>query len=143
MKVIFIKDVPGIGRKGETKEVKDGYALNFLIPRGLVTNLHNPTAQKIFDDQKRQVAEKDREQDQAKELAHKWQGQKIVIKAKAGANGKLFGGVTKDDVAKVMGIDKKFIKLDKPIKQLGEVGVEVVFGADAKANVAVVVEPIV
>ena len=125
MIVILKKDVQGTGRAGEVVKVSDGFARNMLIPKGLAVeatkgNIHNLEKQKEL--QKKQLADqKAAAEKMAEELAQK----KIVIKTKAGENGRLFGSITSMDIAEAitdqlgLKIDKKKIDLEGPLKQLG------------------------
>jgi len=124
MKVVFKKDVPGVAKAGEVKDVADGHGRNFLIPRGLAVPA-TPTALKQVADQeasaKRRAAE---EEKHARELKTKLEADAIVVEAKAGAGGKLYGSVTNADVAeaihKQLGVevDRRDLELDA-IRQVG------------------------
>ena len=130
MKVIFVQDVKGSGKKGEVKEVSDGYARNFLFPRKLAMEANSQAMSELKN---REAAEKhriDMEIAAAKASAEKLEGKTVRLTAKAGANGKLFGSVTPKDVAAA--IAQQFsIELDKrkvvveDIKAFGTYPVEV------------------
>ncbi|MDR0974530.1 MAG: 50S ribosomal protein L9 [Ruminococcus sp.] len=146
MKVIFLQDVKGTAKKGEMKDVSDGYARNFLLPKKLaseatpkaITELEN---KKASDDHKLELAK-----DEAKEIAAKLKDKKIIIKSKAGAGGKLFGAVTVGHIADAVEAeygykpDKKKITITSDIKTFGEYPAEIKFfqGISAKITVAVV-----
>jgi len=125
MKVIFVQDVKGSGKKGEIKEVSDGYARNFLIGKGLAVeatakNLSDLNGKKSSEQHKADVAKQE-----AIDSAAKIKGKSVTIKAKAGAGGKLFGAVTAghvaDAVAAQLGVkaEKKKISLNTEIKAFG------------------------
>ena len=125
MKVIFLQDVKGSGKKGEVKTVADGYARNMLLPKGYAVEA---TAKNInlLEGQKASAQHKiDLEIAAAKEAAAKVQGKKVKISAKAGSNGKLFGSVTAGNVADALNeqfgvkVDKKKIALSTDIKNFG------------------------
>lgn len=126
MKVLFIKDVAGQGKRGELKEVSEGYALNFLVKRGLATI----ATEKVQKEQelKARVAGETAQKQEARALAQKAEIEKrtFEIRAKTGADGKLFGAIREKDVAEAVAaktgfdIDKHSIVLEKPIKALGE-----------------------
>ena len=125
MKVIFQTDVKGQGKRGELKEVSDGYARNFLLPRKLVVEASsdNLNVMKLQDKAKK---EKDaRDLALAQEHAAKIEGASIKITAKAGEQGKLFGSITVKEIgealAKLLGeeIDRRDIVMDEPIKSFG------------------------
>jgi large subunit ribosomal protein L9 len=125
MKVIFLKDVKGQGKKGEMKEVAEGYGANFLIPRGLAA-LATEGNRKQLDQQKlSEEKRKDKEKQQAKELAEKMKEMIVEIKAKAGEGGRLFGSITTKQIAEELekshkiSIDKRKMLLNDPIRTLG------------------------
>ncbi|MGN1090505.1 MAG: 50S ribosomal protein L9 [Huintestinicola sp.] len=131
MKVIFTQDVKGSGKKGEVKEVSDGYARNFLIGKGLAVeatakNMSDLAGKKSSEQHKIDVAKAE-----AIENAAKLKDKKVVIKAKAGAGGKLFGAVTAgqvaDAVSEQLGVkaDKKKVVLSAEIKSFGSYTAEV------------------
>ena len=125
MKVIFLKDVKGTAKKGEMKEVSDGYARNFLIPKGVAKEA---TASSINDLNRQKTAEslkKQKEEQDAKDLAEKLKAITVTMYSKAGDGGKLFGSITSKDIAERLNkehkidIDKRKILLDDHIKMLG------------------------
>jgi len=124
MKVIFLNDVPGTGKKGEIKEVSSGYARNYLIPKGLAQEA-TPGHLKEFKKQQEIRAKKEEKKRQdAQNLAEKISGKTITVKAKAGEDGRLFGSVTAADLAAALlaegiKIDKKKIELEEHIKAVG------------------------
>lgn len=147
MKVILLKDVPGLGESGTVKEVADGYARNFLIPRGLAVAA---TKTNLASAEQRLRAEKERQTRQLREaeaLTKRLEGLEITIRAKAGEQGRLFGAVTAADIAeelsRVVGteIDRHRIELDAPLKLLGRYVVKVRIPPQHQAKVTVVVEP--
>ncbi len=112
MKVVLLADVKGKGKKGELVNVSDGYARNFLFPRGLAAEAN---AQLISEMKNKQSSEQFRAEEElkaAKLNGEKIEGKKIVLKAKGGANGKLFGSVTAKEIAAL--VSKEFnITVDK------------------------------
>ncbi len=144
MKVILKQDVKGLGKKGELVNTSDGYARNFLFPKGLASEAN---AQAMSEFKNKQQAEKyriDTETAAAKAAAERLSGQTIRISAKAGQNGKLFGSVTSKEIAEKVkeqfGIDadKRKIVVDD-IKQFGtyEFEVKLYQGISAKLYVMV------
>ncbi|HPY83721.1 MAG: 50S ribosomal protein L9 [Ruminococcus sp.] len=125
MKVIFLQDVKGSGKKGEVKNVSDGYARNMLIPKGLAVEANASNMNKLQGQQASAQHKIDVEKQAATETAAKLKGKKVVIKAKAGANDRLFGSVTSGHVADALNeqygvkIDKKKITLSGDIKNFG------------------------
>jgi large subunit ribosomal protein L9 len=143
MKVILKQDVKGLGKKEDMVNVSDGYARNFLFPRGLAAEA---TANNINEMNTKKAAEKsrkDRELAQAKELASKVAEITVVIKSKSGENGKLFGSITSKDISDKLksdfgfNIDKKKIVLPEPIKALGTTEVEVKLYPEVSAKLTV------
>ncbi len=134
MKVLLIKDVKSLGKKGEMKEVKDGYGRNFLIGKGFALHATNEVLRKYEADQKRKVLQDASEIKNLKETEKKLADLKLIIRRKLGANGSLFGAVTKDEISNELEkqynleIDKKSIEIDKAIKMTGEFDISVKLG---------------
>jgi large subunit ribosomal protein L9 len=147
MKVIFLQDVKGQGKKGEIKEVSEGYARNFLLPKGVV-QIATDGAKKSLDQITASAEKKkEKEKDEFKALAARLSEMTIVIKAKAGEGGRLFGAITSKQIAEALElqkikIDKRKIELDDPIRVLGVTKVNVKLYLDIKGtlNVQVVEE---
>lgn len=124
MKVIFLKDVKGSGKKGELKDVSDGYANNFLLKQGLAkkadaTGLNENRTQKEASDY-----HKEQERLKALDVKKQIDGKNIVLNIKCGDNGKTFGSITSKEIADALAkngisIDKKKIELKESIKQIG------------------------
>jgi len=125
MKVIFLQDVKGSGKKGELKNVADGYARNMLLPKGLAVEATPENMNKLEGAQASAQHKIDVDIQAAKDSAAKIKGKKVEIVAKAGSNGKLFGSVTaanvSDALAEQLGVkvDKKKIVLSTDIKNFG------------------------
>jgi large subunit ribosomal protein L9 len=125
MKVIFLKDVKGSGKKGEIKNVADGYARNMLLPKELAVEATPENLNKLQGQQASAQHKVDVDIQNAKDTADKLKKQKVNITAKAGSNGKLFGSVTAGNVAEAIEkqfgvkIDKKKIVLSTDIKNFG------------------------
>ncbi len=125
LKVILIADVEGLGSRGETVEVKDGYANNYLIPKGLAVRSTKGRAREAEQLAKEKMAKADRELRRAEEAAQLISGHTFEVKAKAGEEGKLFGTITSKDVAELLKeelgleVDRKKIHLQEHIKTLG------------------------
>ena len=122
MKVIFLQDVKGSGKKGEVKTVADGYARNMLLPKGYAVEA-TAKNMNLLEGQKASAQHKiDLEIAAAKEAAAKVKGKKVKISAKAGANGKLFGSVTAGNVADAL--NEQFgVKVDK--KKIAALGTDI------------------
>jgi len=125
MKVIFLQDVKGSGKKGEVKNVADGYARNLLLPKGYAVEATPANMTKLQGQQSSAQHKIDLEIAAAKEAAAKVKGKRVDITAKAGSNGKLFGSITAANVAEALSkqfgvnVDKKKITLSTDIKNFG------------------------
>lgn len=144
MKVILKQDVKNLGKKGELVNASDGYARNYLFPRGLATEA-NASAMNDFNN--KENAKKFHKQEEIKAAqadCEKLDGKTFKLSAKAGANGKLFGSVTAKDVSAAiknelnLDVDKRKISMDD-VKQFGtyEAEVKVYQGISAKIYVQV------
>ncbi|MCL2633662.1 MAG: 50S ribosomal protein L9 [Oscillospiraceae bacterium] len=124
MKVILTQDVAGTGKKGEIKEVKDGFARNLLFPKGLALEA-TKTNLTLLEEKKASIKQKkDLEHETAEKLAKRIDGKTFKIPAKAGEGGRLFGSVTAKDVSAAMkkdgfDIDKKKLTVKDEIKTFG------------------------
>lgn len=130
MKVILLEDVKGTGKKGEIHEVKDGYAINCLIKKGLAQEA-NAKNLNLLQGQKDSAQHKiDVDIANAKDIAAKLEGKSVVVKAKAGQNGRLFGTVTSKEVSAAikqslgLDIDKKKINIAMKIEGFGDYSAE-------------------
>ena len=145
MEVILREDVPNLGTTGDIVKVKPGFARNYLLPRGMAV-VADRRSRADLEHQKRVADEKrERDQRQASVLAEKVSAQRLVITARAGEEGKLFGSVTNLDVERALAdhgftIDRRRIRLEDPIKAVGEYSVPVQLMVGVIANVTVVVE---
>lgn len=125
MKVIFLQDVKGSGKKGEIKNVADGYARNMLLPKGYAVEATAANMNKLEGAQASAQHKIDVDVQAAKDAAEKIKGKRVDIIAKAGSNGKLFGSVTAANVADALAqqfgvkVDKKKIVLSTDIKNFG------------------------
>ena len=125
MKVIFLQYVKGSGKKGELKNVADGYARNMLLPKGYAVEATPENMNKLEGAQASAQHKIDVDVQAAKDAAAKIKGKKVEIVAKAGSNGKLFGSVTAANVADALSqqlgvkVDKKKIVLSTDIKNFG------------------------
>ena len=146
MKVILKEDVEGLGNAGDVVNVKDGYARNYLIPRGLAVRATDRSV-KGLEKQRRLILERiNKERRRIQNFAEKLQETTVIIKKKAGDEGKLFGSVTSRDIAEAleaigMEVDRKKIVLDEPIKSLGTYTVKVKLPYSVEAELKVEVVP--
>ncbi|MBQ3546865.1 MAG: 50S ribosomal protein L9 [Clostridia bacterium] len=144
MKVVLLQDVKGHGKKGELCNVSDGYARNFLFPKKLAVEADNAALNELKNREQAAAHHKQEEINAAKATADALNGKEVVIKAKAGSNGKLFGSVTSKEIAAEIK-NKLGIEIDKKkmsvadIKNFGEYTAEIKLyqGIVAKINVKV------
>lgn len=147
MRVVLKDDVKNIGKMGQIVDVADGYARNYLVPRGLAIEANTKNIRSL-EHEKRIIQEKAKKiKDSTQDLSNKISAITLTIKARAGEEGKLFGSVTTMDIAELLknegiGIDKKKISLDEPIKRLGSYIVNIKLHPEisAQLNVQVVQE---
>ncbi|HZK18120.1 MAG TPA: 50S ribosomal protein L9 [Clostridia bacterium] len=125
MKVILKEDIKGLGKEGDVANVSDGYARNYLIPKGLAVAATSGNIRSLK--QLKKTAEKKQEKaiDAAQKLVQKLEGLTVVVNAKVGETGRLFGSVNNKDIAEILRkkhkikVDRKKIVLRDPIKELG------------------------
>jgi large subunit ribosomal protein L9 len=142
MKVIFLQDVKGQGKRGEVKDVSEGYANNFLIPRGLAKIATEGNMKSLQVQKQAEARRKDREKEQAQQLAKQIEALTVRIKAKAGEGGRLFGSITSKQIAEELEkmnirVDKRKIDLPEPIRSLGGSQVPIKLYPDVVATLKV------
>ncbi len=144
MKVILQKDIPSLGDAGDIKEVAEGFARNYLLPKKLVI-VANESSKKAIDHQKKLIKiKKEKRKKTSEQLASSMSDVELTIPAQVGEEGKLFGSITSMDIAKQLKekgfeIDKRKILLDAPIKQEGEFKVSIKLEEGLTATVKVIV----
>ena len=145
MKVIFNVDVKGQGKKGEMKEVSDGYARNYLLPRKLASEAPADNINTMKLKEKAKAALIAKEKAEAEENAKRLSAITVTIRAKAGGAGKLFGSVTSQEISDALreqhgiNIEKNKIVQAEPIKTFGSYTVKAKLGYEISANVSVLV----
>ncbi len=146
MKVILVQDVPSLGKAGEVKNVSDGYARNFLLPRGLARAATQGELRQL-EQYKRAAAKQARQSlENAKALAERIAQITLTFKAHAGEGTKLYGSITAAEIADKLSaelgkeIDRRKIHLDAPIKQLGSHRVPIRLTAEIVPELTVLVE---
>lgn len=146
MKVILTKDVEGLGFFGDIVTVRDGYAMNYLIPRGLAlpaTEGNIRHIQNVLEQKKRKL---EREKKKAQELAKKLEGLILELRKPAGEGGKLFGSVTATDIVEALKaqgieIERKNVVFYHPIKEVGIFPVKIKLHKDVSVDIKVDVKP--
>ena len=146
MRVVLKQEVRGLGRPGDVKEVADGYAQNFLLPKGLAIEASAGELKRVAQERASVQAKQDRGHADAEALAKKLSGVTLIFKLKAGDQGKTFGSVTTKEIADAL---KKEHRIDvdprkihaEPLRALGVHQVEVRLLTDVRAQVTVAIEP--
>jgi len=145
MKVILLEDVKNVGKKGQIINAKDGYARNFLFPKNMAIEATEVNL-KNLENAKKKKEEKEREAfEEARVLEEELMQIVIVIKTKAGENGKLFGSITTKEISELLEkehkiiIDKKKFDLEEPIKSVGEYYVKIKLHPTVNAKLKVIV----
>lgn len=125
MRVILLKDVPGQGKSGDVLDVKEGFARNYLFPRNLAVEASKSRMKELDARRQTQALKRQKKEQEARELASRFDDITVVVKAKTGEGGKLFGSVNNKDIADALlsqhkiNLDKKKIIVQEPIKRLG------------------------
>lgn len=147
MKIILLKDVKGLGKKYEVKDVSDGYARHYLIPRGLVKPATAAELKKL-EKMKAQIEKEDAEtKKRLEELARRINDRYIEFHLKTDKSGTVFGSVTKEMILKALRehdlvtVDRVDVELNHPIKEIGDHLVTVDFKKEIKAKLKVIVRP--
>ena len=145
MRVVFIEDVEGVALGGEVKEVKNGFARNYLIPKNLAAPATHNNLQRIHKLTKDAAVSRAHRLDEMKTLATSLDGSEISIEMRAGANNRLYGSVTGTMVAdalseeKGIAIERRLVQLDEPIREVGTYDVPLRLFADVNASIKVTV----
>ena len=145
MKVIIQKDIPNLGDAGDIKEVADGYARNYLLPKKLVLAASEGSKRSI-EHQKRLIKlKKDKRKKVSEKIAESISAIEITLTALVGEEDKLFGSITSMDIAKKLkelgyDIDKRKILLENPIRQLGEYSIQIKLDEGLTSSIKVIVE---
>lgn len=142
MKVIFLKDVKGQGKKGEIKDLSEGYIRNFLLPKGLAAIASEGNVKQLEHQKQSENKRKENEKAEAQELAAKLNEMTVVIKSKAGEGGRLFGSITSKQIAeelekKGIHLDKRKIEMADAIRSIGTMTVKVKLYPDVAAQLRV------
>ncbi|WAA09550.1 50S ribosomal protein L9 [Fervidibacillus albus] len=143
MKVIFLKDVKGKGKKGEIKNVADGYAQNYLLKNNLAIEATPANIKSMEAKKRREIKQKEQEMQEAKNLKGKIDQLTVELTAKAGEGGRLFGSITSKQIAEKLQkdhnikIDKRKIEMDDAIRSLGYTKIPVKLHPEVTATLTV------
>jgi large subunit ribosomal protein L9 len=146
MEIILQEEITNLGQIGDIVNVRTGYARNYLLPRGFAIEANRRNV-RVLEHQKRLVGvKKERVQSQAQATSEQLSAVSLIIKARSGEEGRLFGSVTNIDIEaalkeKGISVERRKILLDEPIKQLGEHEVAVNLGGGVRAHIKVEVTP--
>ena len=146
MEIILQEEVVNLGQIGDIIKVRDGYARNYLLPRGLAVEANRRNVRMLEHNKRLAAVKKERTQSQAQALNEKIAAISLTIPAKAGEEGRLFGSVTNIDIEaalkeKGLTVERRKILLSDPIKQLGAYEVPINLGGDIRTHIKVEVTP--
>jgi large subunit ribosomal protein L9 len=143
VKVVLRDDVDNLGQKGDVVDVADGYARNFLVPRGLAIKAENGVVRQAEAMRRNRSARELRDREAAQALADRLTGRPLSVPARAGEGGKLFGSITAADIVAAVQeqlgveLDRRRLGLDEPLKELGTVELPVRLHTDVIATLTV------
>lgn len=147
MKVVFFEDVEGTAMVGEIKDVKNGFARNFLLPRGIAGSTSKDNLQRANSLAQKEARRQEKLDGEARGIASKLDGYTITIEARVGETGHLFGSVTNRDIAEQLtskagvDVDSRIVLLAEPIREIGSRDVQVKFTRNVSSTVTVEVVP--
>ncbi len=147
MKVVFFKDVEGAAQAGEVKAVKNGFARNFLLPRGLAGPVTAPNLQRASSLAEKEARRQARRDGEATVQKDRLEGYTVTFEVRVGETGRLYGSVTSRDIAQklqeatAIEIDSRTVLLPEPIRELGERAVTIRFTRNVSVEINVAVEP--
>jgi large subunit ribosomal protein L9 len=147
MRVVFLEDVPGVAHGGDVKEVKNGFARNYLIPKNLATPANHNALQRIESLRKQAETDRLKTFNDMRSLASELDGTRVNIAMRSGANGRLYGSVTNVMVADELAamtekeIDRRTVEIVEPIRALGLFDVSLHLHSDVDAIIKVLVHP--
>ena len=148
MQVIFLEDIPNVARTGEVKEVKTGYARNYLLPKGLAIAATPQELTRLESIRKAGQERRAKVMGDANALAELLEGTSVTMKVRAGPRGRLYGAVTNVMVAEELStmlereFDRRDVLLQEPIHELGSFEIKVRLHSELTANITVAVEPL-
>lgn len=146
MKILLLKDVPNLGKQGEIKEVADGYARNYLIPRGLAEEASEGVLKSVEQRLQQLKKKEERLRKEVEAAIEKLRGERLVIPVAMGKDGKLFGSVGNKDIAQLLlergiNVDRKDVELETPLKHIGVFQVPIRMPTGERVEVTVELVP--
>ena len=145
MKIVLLQDVKGTGKAGETKDVADGYARNFLLPQKLAQQATRGAQEQVDRQKATETKRGERELADARALAVRLEAAQVVLKLRSGKDGKLFGAVTNADVASALkqqhgiSLDRRKIEFEQPVKAMGPGSAHVKLHREVTAKIPLMV----
>ncbi len=145
MKIILLEDVKALGKKGDVKDVAEGYANNFLFRRGLALPANKGNLNMLENEQRKKEIKEEKLLTEAKAAAAKLSGKAIIINSKCGEGGRLFGSITNGDIADALAkegynVDRRKIELKENIKALGNYPVIIKLHGQVQAEISLEVK---
>ncbi len=147
MRVVFLEDVPGVAQGGDIKEVKNGFARNYLIPQNLAAPATHNAVQRVRKLQNQARITRVKRLEDMRELAAEFNGAQVSVEMRAGSSGRLYGSVTNAIIAERLAeltekhIDRRAVELDEPIRELGSYDLTIKLHPEVEAGVSVLVYP--
>ena len=147
MRVVFLEDVPGVAQGGDIREVKNGFARNYLIPKNLATPATHNAVQRVQKLQNRAQVNRIKRLEDMKELAAEFDGAQVSVEMRAGSSGRLYGSVTNAIIADRLAeltekeIDRRAVALEEPIRDLGSYELTIRLHPEVEAGISVLVYP--
>ena len=147
MRVVFLEDVPGVAQGGDIKEVKNGFARNYLIPKNLATPATHNAVQRVSRLQNQAQVSRVKRLEDMRELAAEFNGAQVSVEMRAGSSGRLYGSVTNAIIAERLAeltekeIDRRSVDLEEPIRELGAYDLTVKLHPEVEAGISVLVYP--
>ncbi len=144
MRVILLRDLPGTGRRGEAVTVPDGFARNYLIPKGLSVIATEAVISQLKQDRKKQALAEENQQARLKDLVGKLQGLRVTIPAKVNERGRLFGSVTAKTITEAVKkqgliVQPEWLKIEKPLDTVGDFSVLAQLGPEFSSRLTVTI----
>ncbi len=147
MKVVFFQDVEGTAQVGDIKDVKNGFARNFLLPRGVAGPTTRDNLQRANSLAQKEARRQEKLDNDARSVSERLQGYTVTVEARVGESGRLFGSVTNRDIAERLNaaagvnVDPHIVLLPEPIREIGPRPVTIRFTRNVSAEVTVDVVP--
>ena len=145
MRVILRREVKGVGKAGDVKDVADGYALNFLLPRRLAVRASEGALKDVERRRESVQTRRERERADMREVAKRIEQTTLTFALRGGAQGRVFGSVTNRDIAEALAarrivVERAQVRLAEPLRELGTHAVEIRLLSDVRARLTVTVE---